>query len=512
MPHNDYQEAFDFDDVASAGTGLSAPDDRSEYEIARALLIRQSAEIEHRLGRIGIDMRPKASTANTVSVGNVTGVVEQSERQFRKCRFLPVVAKADRASWIREVEYFLRHDPKGSFARYGVITCGPREEFGDGFVDRSKKAIARTESNIRRWINESRDQYGIDVILKTLEAATNQQSSHNHFNAVYIPRRKLKKGEFGQWLAFSRRRLASHWKDCGRIRDIREVIKYACKITGQDSLETLDDAAFGSMFDLLHGKTTIQAHGSFAEFRKRLETEKKKVVWMRKANAPPFLVIMRKQTKTRTPGPKPVDELKENLIIGRQLPRAMGTGLLEPVTIVQNYCENPTTSEGKRRLAVLQGHIEQATKWAARNGADVSAYKVHTNTASVQTLHTERDVSIPPEAETAASGGAGLSGDSQTVRAAIPCSLIPSRHDPLKGRLKAEPPRPRIKATKQAEQKPLIPSRYDPLRGRLRAEPPRRPIMERGPDGEWREAKRARRSEALRRLPPVRSFRPIGGG
>lgn len=315
-------DTFDFEDIASAGTGLTAPANGSEYEDARRLLIRQSIEMEDRLARVGVDLRPKPSNKNVISLGNVTMTKQGAERSFRKCRFLPVVAKADRAQWIREFEYFIRHDPKGRFARYGVITCGQREEFGRGFVKSAKASVARTESNIRKWINESRDQYGIDVILKTFELAPDPTSAHNHFNVTYIPRRKLKKGEFGRWLSFSRRRLGSHWRDCGRIKDVREVIKYACKITGPDSLEALDDAAFLNVFELLHGKATIHAHGSFAAFRKRLETEKKKVVWMRKPNAPAVLVVMRKQTKPRKPGPKPKDDLKENLILGRQLPRA----------------------------------------------------------------------------------------------------------------------------------------------------------------------------------------------
>jgi hypothetical protein len=506
-------DTFDFEDIASAGTGLTAPDGQSEYEIARALLIRQSVEMEDRLARVGVDLRPKPSNQNVVSIGNVTMTRQGAERSFRKCRFLPIVAKADRAQWIREFEYFLRHDPKGRYARYGVITCGQREEFGRGFVKSAKRSVARTESNIRKWINESRDDYGIDVILKTFELAPDEVSAHNHFNVTYIPRRKLRKGEFSRWLSFSRRRLGSHWRDCGRIRDIREVIKYSCKITGPDSLEALDDAAFKNVFELLHGKTTIHAHGSFKAFRKRLETEKKKVVWMRRANAPAYLVVMKKQTKPRTPGPKPEDEKKENLILGRQLPRALGTGLLEPVTIVQNYCENPTTAEGKRRLKVLRGQIAQAREWAARNGADLSAYTVHTNTANVLDPSPGGGRSLPSQGVTTPGDGAGRSGESREVRA-----VIPPRPKTL-NRPTCEPPRPvameRGPDGKWREVRPkgrvLIPPRRQALARPLCA-PPRPRIMERGPDGRWRDAGLAKKAAARRRLPPVRSFRPLGGG
>lgn len=453
MAYNRYNQEYDFEDIASLATGLPAENDNGAYQAARALLIEQTAAMEERLVRCGVDMSVKQKRG-VVSIGNVSLTYQEAEKAFRKCRFLPVVAKADRAGWLREIEYFLNNDRQGKFARYGVISCGERVEFDDGFVQTSKERIASTQANIRRWINESRERFGVDVILKTFETALNPESGHHHFNAIYIPRRGMKKDQFKAWLSYSKKRLGVHWKDCGRIKDVREVIKYACKIQGAKSLETITDSAFLSLFELMHGRTTIEAHGSFADFRRDLEANRKRVVWMRQKNAPSRLVLMRKQSRPRNSEPKP-DALQENLIIGRQLPRSMGAGLIEPVTIVQNYCENPTTEAGQYRLRVLQGHVEQATKWAAENGADVSAFNVHNTPASVQTT-------CPAEAK--------------------PRQCIPLRHDPMQGRRRAEPPRPSVmergpdgkwrEARKRAEPKPLIPPRHDPMKGRLKAEPP----------------------------------------
>jgi hypothetical protein len=509
VPHNDHQEAFDFEDVASAGTGLTAPADRSEYEDARRLLICQSVEMEARLARVGIDIAAKQQV-NVISIGNVSGTKQPSERSFRKCRFLPVVAKSERAAWLREIEYFLRRDPKGSFARYAVISTGERVAFDEDFEANAKAATARAQANIRRWISEIYRKYGIDVLLKTLEVAVDEETGHIHFNVIYIPRKRMSREVFADFLSFSRRRLGAHWRDCGRIRDLKEVIKYSTKITGPDSLEVLSDGAFRSMFNYMFRRTTIEAHGSFAAFRDGLKKNGRKVVWMRKPNAPAYLVVMRKQTRPRKPGPKPVDDLKENLILGRQLPRSMGAGLIEPVTIVQNYCENPKTEAGIYRLNVLRGHIEQATKWAAANGADVSPFTVHTIPATVQP---PQGGEVPPEGVTTPGGGAGRPGDSPSVRA-----VIPPRPKTL-NRPTCEPPRPRIMERgadgKWREARPkgrsLIPPRPQTL-ARPLCEPPPRRIMERGPDGRWRDAGLARQAAARRRLPPVRSFRPLGGG
>lgn len=510
MPHNDInREAFDFEDIASAGTGLTAPTDRSEYEDARRLLIRQSAEMEHRLGRVGVDVRAKQQV-NVVSIGNVSGTMEPGERSFRKCRFLPVVAKAERAAWLREIEYFLRRDPKGCFARYAVITAGERIAFDEHFEENARAATARAQARIRKWINEIRAKYGIDVLLKTLEVAVDKESGHIHFNVIYIPRRRLRPEVFAAFLSFSHRRLGSHWKDCKRIDNLKEVIKYSTKISGPDSLEVLNDRAFRSMFDYMFRRTTIEAHGSFAAFRDGLKKQKKKVVWMRKPNAPPFLVVMRKQTKPRSSEPK-TDDLKENLILGRQLPRSMGAGLLEPVTIVQNYCETPTTEAGIYRLNILKNHIEQATKWAARNGADVSPFNVHTIPTTVQTSTPEGGASVPPEGRERPGGGCGRPGDSPSVRAAIP------PRPKTMARPTCEPPKRRAMVRgedgkwREARPKgrPLIPPRHDPLNGRPMCAPPRPPVMERGPDGRWRRV--VSKAEAVRRrLPPVRPSGPIG--
>lgn len=443
-------KAFDFEDVASLATGLPAEDDGGAYQIARALLIEQTAAMEERLIRCGVDMTTKQKRG-VVSIGNVSLTQQEAEKAFRKCRFLPVVAKADRAGWLREFEYFLKNDPQGRFARYGVISCGQRVEFDQDFVENSKDQIAYTQANIRRWINESREIYGVDVLLKTFETALNPKSGHNHFNVVYIPRKGMRKDQFRAWLAYSKKRLGVHWSDCGRIKSVREVIKYACKIQGTKSLETISDSAFLSLFELMLGRSTIEAHGSFADFRRRLEKGKKRVVWMRQKGAPPRLVIMKKQSRKKSRTPRG-DALQENLLLGRQLPRSMGAGVLEPVTIVQNLTFNPVTEAGRKRLEELEGHVVEAREWARENGA---CFSVHTTPASVLTCS-------PPETKS--------------------CQQMPPRHDPFAGRLRAEPPRPPIMkrgsdgkwriAGKRAEPKPLIPPRYDPMKGRSKAEPP----------------------------------------
>lgn len=405
---------FDFEEVAALATGLPSTE-QLERDAARDLLIQQTIAMQARLERCGKDMAV-AQRRNIIAIGNLTATAQQQEQAFKKCRFLPVVAKSDRAVWLRELEYFLRNDPQGRFARYGVITCGGRVPFDSRFVAVSADKIATIQKNIRRWISDSRIFYGIDVLLKTLESALNPLSAHWHFNVIYIPRRRLSRPEFERWLSFSRSRLGVNWKDCGRIRDLREVIKYSCKIQGQDSLEALADGAFSDMYDVMFGRSTIEAHGSFASFRKDLAQNSKKVVWLRKKNAPPRLALMRKQTRpTAKKTDTAPDPTRENVVLGRQLPRTCGQPVIEPVTLVQNYTPNPTTQAGKQGLAIIQEHIRQAKEWGKTNGF----FNVHTTPASVQVSGGIGSVRLPALSASADSV-AGVSACDNAQRRTIP--------------------------------------------------------------------------------------------
>lgn len=406
---------FDFEEVAALATGLPSTE-QAERDAARDLLIQQTIEMQERLERCGKDMAV-TQRRNIIAIGNLTATAQQQEQAFKKCRFLPVVAKVDRASWLRELEYFLRNHPRGKFARYGVITCGGRIPFDAHFAKASEERIATIQKNIRRWINDSRQNFGIDVLLKTLESALNPLSAHWHFNVVYIPERRLHRDVFERWLSWSKNRLGGvHWKDCGRIRDLREVIKYSCKIQGQDSLETISDPAFSDMYDVMFRRSTIEAHGSFASFRKDLAQNSKKVVWLRKKNAPPRLALMRKQIRpTAKKTDMAPDPMRENVVLGRQLPRTCGSPVLEPVTLVRNYTPNPTTEAGKAGLAILHEHMREAKEWGKSNGF----FNVHTTPASVQAVGGLCEMRLPARSSEGDSV-AGVSACDNAQRRPIP--------------------------------------------------------------------------------------------
>ncbi len=462
-----------------------------------------------RMRRLGVDLivsvRPDA-----IAIGNLTGCVADAwpDQDIVRKTVVPSHAATVRSKWLRETEYYLRRHPNGKNARYGVVTCGPRIYFDpenpERFDAECKEQLRIARANQARWRNESRDRYGIEFVLTVLEAAVDSNSVHLHFNVIYIPP-NLKGGRWQKWLRWSPSRLGAWWKDCGRISDLREVVKYATKLLGANSLESLNDSEFGQLFNLLDGLTTIAAHDGFKAWRNKLEEDGKKVIRL-PTNGRLVIFDKRKRDpgldRDLVPGNEPT--LIENRILTRQVPRPFGSEVIEPVTIVQHFTENPRTEAGRQGLAVIREQMAQAEKWAEANG-----YIVHTLQPDIQPPDT-------PGGDPYASGGrirppdAGRSGGSREVRAAIP-----PRHDPLNGRPTCEPPKRRVMERgedgKWREARPkrtaLIPPRHDPLKGRPTCAPPRPPIMERGPDGRWRRVM-SRAEAARRRLPPVRPAGP----
>lgn len=388
-----------------------------------------------RMRRLGVNLivpvRPDA-----IAIGNLTGCVADAwpDQDIVRKTVVPSHAATVRSKWLREAEYYLRKHRNGKNARYGVVTCGPRIYFNpenpEAFDEECREQLRIARTNMRRWRNESKENYGIEFVLTVLEAAVDGNSVHLHFNVIYIPP-NLTGGRWQKWLRWSSSRLGAWWKDCGRIKELKEVIKYATKLLGQDSLESLDDSQFGQLFNLLDGLTTVLAHDKFADWRRWLEEEGKKIIRLPINGR---LVIFDKRKRERderelTPGNDQTAPV-ENRILTRQVPRPFGSEVIEPVTIVQHFTENPTTEAGRKGLAIIREQMAQAEKWAAGNG-----YIVHTIQPSVQPPDTGgRDANV--------SGGRISHPD--TGRSGLPDvrASIPPRHDPMKGRLRAEPPPP----------------------------------------------------------------------
>lgn len=371
---------YNFNEIAALTTGTHI-EDYEEYRRQVSDIENASEAMARRLMCVGVDVYAAPNDGDIFAVGDVTGAVERVSAGYKNKSFIPVIAKKMRASWIKELNFFLNNDPQGHLARYGVITSGTRIPFSPYFVDEAGSRISKMRGNVRRWIGEARDRYGIDVILRTLENALSSESAHPHINVIYIPRERLGAEKWSRFLAWSRSRLGAHWQDCGRLRDVREVVKYCCKLQGQDSIESLSDTNLKLLYELMDKRSTIEAGGSFAEFRKEVVGKDKRVVQARNR-----LHLMRKQKREANQSTDSREERRpaENIILGRQLPRPFASSLKEPVSLVKGLNMFPQTGVGLTGLGILLTRHNEALNWARENGDAAASFNVHNITPTVQ--------------------------------------------------------------------------------------------------------------------------------
>jgi len=377
-----------FEQALEANTG-HVIQDYDEFLRKRDRLKNQSRLIAEKLEKTGISTRDEAH--DMWAIGELTGCIERLPARYRHIQIIPSVAKADRAVMIRDFTYFLERHAK--YARYAVITSGRRVAYGEDLRARRNTFHA----NIRRWSNEARERYGVELLYRGDEYTHAEDGAHLHANIVYQPTRKLTPGAWSAFLSWSKRRLGGViWKDCGRLKDAREVVKYCCKL-GEDGIDRLSSDRLAWFHDQTFRSKVSQPLGSFAAFRKQLEADGLRIVRVFSPTGSHLAKVKKasgshagRQNATGNRGPC------ENIVIGRQLPAPRFSSLFEPVTLVMGYTSAPMTGVGRVGLDILRERSEQARKWAG--------YNLDTNTPTVQAPISSMDMEQMPDTESALEG------------------------------------------------------------------------------------------------------------
>lgn len=359
--------------VLEANTGIShGLESWREGREKQAVLRRQTERLADILQDNGIPVRLPCAVQ---LVGDVTRCVEQAEA-WRSIRFLPLVAQRDRKPTQNALSLWLR-GPQGRHARYAVVTSGGRVPLGGNLKERMSEHTA----NIRRWASEANSNYGVEVFMRATEFTVNDDGIHLHSNLVYRPSKRLTKVVWREFLAWSRKRLRAHWKDCGLLKDASEVVKYAVKPA---DLDAMADEHVVWLFGQTYRAKLVQPLGQFSDWLKGLERDRLKVSMVHKVGKSRLCLVAKAE---REPAEGNNDGPGENVILGRTLPQARWCPYAEPVSLVMGYTENPVTPQGVRRLAILNERSIQARAWwdAAGapdpSGADI---RVHTDRPTVQ--------------------------------------------------------------------------------------------------------------------------------
>ena len=389
------------DELMRLNTGWQlSPEHWRESAQRRQVLAEQTARMADALEQFG-GIRARMPFRVT-AVGNATGEIDDEEC-YRAIRFLPLIAQRERRPILNALRYFQRHHSLGANLRYAVITAGQRvPAWGD-----LRGAMARLHRQVSRWAHDASHEWGIEVVYRGTEfTRDNAPSYHPHANVLYAPRRVMSKARWSAFLRWSHSRLGAHWCDNGRLKDADEAIKYPFKPA------ELNSAPGGELVWLwweTHRMKFAQPMGAFAEFRQQLDRDGQKVAMVnRRAGA--RLEIVARSKRDPLEEKAEADPRRENLILCRTVPQFRFGPFAQPITLVVNYTDQPTTAEGRQRLAIIRQWNSQAREWWSANGAPapstaraiaagqaaadpgeagrIAAFNVHTRRPTVQTTPT----------------------------------------------------------------------------------------------------------------------------
>jgi hypothetical protein len=364
------ENPFSLSHLVNESTGeRMAPSKWLETKRRRDKLTEQSNDIADALERSGISAR--LDRGNLAFVGLVSGIVHRIE-QFRNINLIPDVAQKNRVVYQRELAFFLENH---EFARYAVITHGQRIASHAGL----RSAMSDFGRKISKWAKICRDDYGINVIARIFEFPRDADGTyHLHANIVYEPFRKLQNHRWQAFLGFTHEFFGTVWKDCGRIENLDELVKYPFK---PESLKGASDAEFAWLQRELHKMRIFSAFGDFASWRREYKEQGLKIVTHRGG-----VVMMRKETfvvrdedrrhhedKDRQDLDRDTGELKnpENMVYAVTVPCFMSGPIKEPYVLVKDYREFPKGEGSMSRFAdIMMWRHAAMQAWEANGGPD----------------------------------------------------------------------------------------------------------------------------------------------
>jgi len=417
----DNLDEFDFEEFASAfdqnvGWQLE-PQDWSVGIARRKELENQTNQIANLLEKAGIQAR---MDSDVVSISAVTNIATPLV-SFRPVRFLPSVAARDRRPMLNALKYWMDNVvERPDYVRYIVITSGSLvPAFGD-----LKGRLQDMARRVSKWAHAAKRDYNIIVHFRGSEFTRKTASErgldgydpdtvlyHPHCNILLEPKRKLPKTGAGSWDAFlkwSHDYLDGHWQDCGRINDVREIVKYVVKpadlLAGEKPIDS-DETKW--LYESLFRLNLAQPLGDFKEFYSEIKEKKIKVVRVKNyGNNKGKLRLVRKSERLDHSKRVAVEDdydsdfdlIKRkgpaNVILGLTMPSWTHSPWAEPAILVRNYDPKTMSDAAQERLRDIriEQHLarelwdksgapepkialEIARQWASKQGKNVVPFK-----------------------------------------------------------------------------------------------------------------------------------------
>ena len=342
-----------------------------ESRDSSALVESQTRTIADRLRSVGI--APERKTDGILSIVGVCSGESEVLTAWRHINFLPSVAAGNRSQLVKRLSYFATAEgfdaaaderlrlPKTAktdspecseslararahnarararlepFLRYWVVTNGQRcsvHEVRSRLMD-----LARSVS--RFAAHPALVDYGITVELRVSEVTAERDKSgawsyHPHANVIVSSSKRI---DWQKFLSFVKDNLPGHWKDCGRLVDANEAIKYFVKpadILEHRPIELLH------LFVATFGLRLATPMGNFRALGGLLRDQRVKLGKTLSADRQEWkwcFVRLRDPAKTLCPP----SAARDNMVMGLLPPSPRFSSRFEPCVLVRNFRGN----------------------------------------------------------------------------------------------------------------------------------------------------------------------------
>ena len=346
-------------------------------------LQQQTEELAAALERTGI---PARRDVNEMVIDVMTGAMERANG-YRSIRFLPLIAQRDRRPMLNAFEVFRRAlRGHGKYVRLLVMTAGlpislgglPPAKLSSTELKKTEYFTLRDGVNelsrlISRWAQTADQVHDVDFLFRGAEFTLERRgdddfySVHLHANLLIEPRRRLSEKEWAAFLESGRQYFGDRWwKDCGRLRNPNEAIKYPWKPLEIDA-RRIGDAGVRWIYEQTFGLPMMQPLGAFRAWCKdtfwiveldadgksrRRRTHKAGLVDFEGGPILDVIALRRRIGKRRDPHKivRKNQPPRENLLCNITMPQRRFSPWASPVARVLNYTASPITVDGQETL------------------------------------------------------------------------------------------------------------------------------------------------------------------
>ena len=194
---------------------------------------------------------------------------------FRNITFLPYVARKNRNKILKPLEFYLQRHPN---ARFATITSGVRCTLEE-LPDRAKWMHRQiSKCNATKFMKDARAKF----VFRSTElgevyplGSDGEVSCHPHCHTLLVLDRFLPKDQWSTLLERIHGFFGTHYQDCGKIKNVRELVKYCVKPSDFEHLSSKDVV---SLYHATKNLRLVESLGSFRECKRKLKEDRMKLV------------------------------------------------------------------------------------------------------------------------------------------------------------------------------------------------------------------------------------------